>query len=70
MGITPIDIVVYIAFILGFIFVLFFLISVFSEGWKRSFLYALKALGAWIYVAFLFIIIGLVIGFVRGCILH
>ena len=68
MGIKPVDIVVYIAFILGFVFVSIFIISVLTEGWKEAFPSALKGLGGWIGLAIMFALIGLTISFLRGCI--
>jgi hypothetical protein len=68
VGITIIDIVIYAAVILAFVFISVFIVSGLTQGWKRAFPSAFIGLGSWIYVVILFLLIALIIGILRDCI--
>ncbi len=71
MGITPIDIITYIAFVLGFVFLVIYLIICGTRGWdwKRAIPEAVKVFGFFVIGSIFFLLLLSIPNILRGCII-
>jgi len=71
MGITPIDVITYIAFVLGFVFLIIYLIICGTRGWdwKGAILEAVKIFGFFVIGSIFFILLLSMPNILRGCII-
>lgn len=71
MGITPIDIITYIAFVLGFVFLIIYLIICGARGWdwKGAISEAVKIFGFFVIGSIFFLLLLSIPNILRGCII-
>ena len=70
MGITPLDVITYVAFVLGFVFLIIYLICGISKGdWKGAIPKAVKVFGYFVIGSIFFSLLLSIPNILRGCII-